>query len=67
MKAIRRDDTIFIALPKAARKVIPYGCNCYYCKAHPDQNPTWDTIAVAADVVNAHAFTVHYPEFANAH
>jgi hypothetical protein len=54
--------TLFVSLPVELRSPIPGGCHCNYCKAHPDQIPTWDTMAVAPD--QRHTWTVHYPEIA---
>jgi hypothetical protein len=55
-------ETIFIPLPAAISRPIPGGCQCFYCKAHPDQTPTWDTLAVSPGT--QYAWTVHYPEIA---
>lgn len=56
-----RDGTLFVALPPAAQTAIGYGCECPYCKAHPDKTPMWDTLAVAPH--HNRTWTVHYPEF----
>lgn len=62
---VRRRDTIFIALPAPLQIPIEGGCDCPYCKAHPDRIPAWDTLAVPAKpgVKPDTAWTVHNPEF----
>lgn len=55
-------ESIFIPLPPLARRPIAGGCQCAFCKAHPDQTPQWDTLAVSPGT--KYAWTVHYPEIA---
>lgn len=62
-KATRVKDTIFIVAPIEARRPIENGCNCTYCKAHPDKTPMWDVYSVDAKSPTW-ATLVHYPEFA---
>ena len=58
-KVTRRGPTTFIALPVEAQLPIIHGCQCSYCKANPDKQPMWDTLAVSDA---PYAWTVHYPE-----
>ena len=64
LKVTKRGETYFVALPPEVRRPIAGGCQCSYCKAHLDKLPTWDTLAIGAD--SPHAWTVHYPEVADA-
>lgn len=59
--AKRIKDTIFVPLPAEVRKAIQGGCECSYCKAHPNETPTWDTLAID---VKCHypTWTVHFPD-----
>jgi hypothetical protein len=52
--------TFFARLPENAKRAIDGGCQCAFCKAHPDKTPAWDTLAVDPD--SCTAWTVHYPE-----
>lgn len=57
--------TMFVALPRSLRRDIDGGCVCNFCKAHPNEKPQWDTLAVdstAPDI--GKAWPVHYPEVA---
>jgi hypothetical protein len=54
------NETFFIPLPIESRRVIEGGCDCAYCKTHPDKTPQWDTLAVASG--SPYAWTVHFPE-----
>lgn len=70
----RYKDTLFVRLPIALQK--PCGnCTCDYCKAHPNETPAWDTLAMAIPTrhnpTNAgakgsyqHTWTVHMPDTA---
>jgi predicted FMN-binding regulatory protein PaiB len=62
----RVKNTIFVALPADVGNVIPGGCWCEYCKAHPDKVPTWDTLVIdAGRPSNKRRETTtlcHYPE-----
>ena len=62
LKVYRRGNTIFVALPKAIQQPINGGCQCPYCKAHPNDYPMWDTLAICADDKHGHTWTVHYPD-----
>ena len=59
-KVTHRNGTSFVALPAETRRPIDGGCQCAYCKAHPDKRPMWDTLAISADATRA--WTVHYPD-----
>jgi hypothetical protein len=58
--------TIYVELPAACRRPTD-GCACDYCKAHPQLEPAWDTLAIGAEAPGRgkleHAWTVHAPEF----
>jgi spore germination protein YaaH len=53
------DGTRIFRLPPELRAPVVGGCDCHYCKTHPDQIPQWDTLAVPAV---SHTYTVHHPE-----
>jgi len=55
----RRGDTFFVPLPLNAQTVIPGGCSCKHCKAHPSDTPKWDTLAFSK---GSCPWTVHFPE-----
>jgi hypothetical protein len=55
--------TLFVALPAELQRTIEGGCQCLYCKDHPDKPPMWDTLAIDAKA-QRHTWTVHYPELA---
>lgn len=58
-----RPGVIYLRLPKELRRPITSGCDCKYCKAHPDIPPTWDTLAVpTGDKPDQTSWTVHMPE-----
>lgn len=61
----RRDNSIFIPLPPAVRRDIPGGCDCTWCKAHPEFVPQWDTLSIAAKAPrngrDEYTTTVHFP------
>jgi hypothetical protein len=59
----RVGDTIFIPLPRLFQTEIKGGCNCDFCRSHPNEIPAWDTIAVDATGTNKRTWTVHAPEF----
>jgi hypothetical protein len=50
--------TTFVSLPVPLQRPITGGCQCAFCKAHPNRPPMWDTLAT--DGVDS--WTVHYPE-----
>jgi hypothetical protein len=62
----RYHDTIFIQLPVELRVPTPNGtCGCYYCEAHPNEPPTWDTLCVPmkdGPGEYGHTWTVHMPD-----
>ena len=63
MRAVRRDKTLFIALPPEQQRKIDWGCECAYCKSHPDRAPMWDTLSVSVN--GGWTCTVHYPDLIN--
>lgn len=54
-----KDGTMFVPLPLEVQRPVTGGCQCSYCKDHPDKTPMWDTLALhpEQDVT----WTVHYP------
>lgn len=55
--------TIFVPIPRSLARDIDGGCQCDYCKAHPEIAPKWDCLAIPAGMDgNQHAWTVHMPE-----
>jgi len=58
----KNSDVIFVSLPSELRRPCG-GCNCDYCKKHPELEPSWDTLAVPTKE-DGHTHVCHYPEFA---
>lgn len=56
-----RGDTVFVPLPPRLHAAIAGGCQCPYCKRHPERTPMWDTLATAEGCA---PWVVHYPELA---
>lgn len=57
--------TLFVSIPAELAAPIPGGCQCDYCKAHPEETPKWDTLALPAKARNKqgeHTWTVHMPD-----
>ena len=59
--------TLFVPIPKELAQDIPGGCDCPYCKAHPNETPKWDCLALPAkpEAKTSHVWTVHYPGIAH--
>jgi hypothetical protein len=57
----RAKKTYFARLPASYQKPITWGCECSFCKQHPDRAPMWDTLAT--DGVDT--WVVHHPEQIN--
>jgi hypothetical protein len=57
--------TLFIPIPVELAAPIGNTCGCPYCKAHPDEEPMWDALAIAAKPNTKgggeHTWTVHFP------
>jgi hypothetical protein len=54
--------TRYIRLPDSLATPVGGGCNCAYCKSHPDEIPAWDTLVVPDGRENSrHTWTVHWP------
>lgn len=53
-----REGTTFVKLPPHLQKEITGGCQCAFCKSHPNKTPTWDVLATDGKT----SWTVHYPE-----
>lgn len=60
IRITRKNETLFVPLPKTAQRKIEGGCRCPHCTAHPEQAPMWDTLALSTD--SDFTWTVHYPE-----
>lgn len=60
----RVTDAIWLRIPDP--RPIPGGCDCSYCKKHPDLVPAWDTLSIPNNYearTEANAHTIHAPEF----
>lgn len=65
-------NSIWIPIPDEIAEPIDGGCDCDWCKAHPDRVPKWDAICIARNpddkarnvggIITTRAHTVHYPE-----
>lgn len=63
---VRRNETIFVVLPRELWREIEGGCACAYCSAtgRSESPAYWDTLAIAAETPRDHndfAWTVHWP------
>jgi len=57
--------TLYVAIPREIAADVTGGCDCPYCKLHPDIAPKWDTVAIAAKPKGDKAertWTVHCPD-----
>jgi hypothetical protein len=57
--------TLYVAIPRELAADVTGGCDCPYCKLHPDVAPKWDTVAMAAKPKGNKAertWTVHCPD-----
>ena len=52
---------VYVRIPRDVATAIDGGCCCEYCKAHPEEIPQWDCLAVC-DEYGDHSWTVHYPD-----
>ena len=64
LRVKRMDKTLFVPLPKDQQAPINGGCDCRFCKTHPEATPMWDTMALSIDGSHEHTWTVHFPELA---
>jgi hypothetical protein len=65
MHALRLEDgRVYITLSPELQRPIDGGCDCKWCKSHPDNTPAWDCLVIpAGDVPNQRGLiTVHWPE-----
>lgn len=60
IKIVKRNRAMFVPLPKELQSEISWGCDCSFCKSHPDRIPMWDTMGVSPDFDST--WVVHYPE-----
>ena len=60
----RTKDAIYMRIPTDVSTVIEWGCDCPYCKAHPDILPRWDTLAITTEKSKSYdaTWTVHMPD-----
>lgn len=56
------DGTVLLRLPVTMQREISGGCQCPFCKTHPDHLPMWD--ALAGHPRDGRTWTVHAPELA---
>ena len=65
-RVFRNGNGIFVPIPRHLALPVDGGCDCSYCKAHPEITPLWDTIAICAmapsNKYHDTVTTVHYPE-----
>ena len=58
----RYNNTLYIRIPYELAKDCN-GCDCPYCKAHPDLIPKWDVMAVSCKQGDyGFTWTVHMPQ-----
>jgi hypothetical protein len=59
----RTETTIYVPLPPEAWRSAG-SCQCSFCEAHPELEPSWDTIAIAVTPTYGTdtTWTVHRPE-----
>jgi hypothetical protein len=67
----RRDETLFIPLPRVLWRKIENGCKCQHCVAVSASDAYWDTLAISLKNDEQRpprntACTVHYPELQGA-
>ncbi len=53
----------YLRIPSELRRVIDGGCGCTYCKTHPAETPTWDTLGVPLIGQRRSTWTLHAPEW----
>jgi hypothetical protein len=59
---LKLGNTLFLPI-RGNRRPITWGCECPYCKAHPEKSPQWDTFSI--DTESGHYYgEIHFPEFA---
>lgn len=56
----KHKNDIFAPLPVNDRRPINGGCQCQFCKAHPDRIPQWDAVGIEPETLTQ--WIVHYPE-----
>jgi|SRR5215831_7661259 len=59
---------VYVRIPAEIAQPINGGCQCAYCKAHPEQIPTWDTLGIPiTETLSSRprgmTWTVHAPEW----
>lgn len=57
------DGTVVMPLPHLMRRPISGGCQCPFCKTHPDRTPMWDALA-GHPKDPGFTWTIHYPDLA---
>lgn len=53
--------SVYLRLPVELQRATG-GCDCRYCKAHPELVPCWDTLGVPL-MPGASSWTLHAPEW----
>ncbi len=59
---LRTKDAIYLRIDEALQRPCD-GCDCPYCKAHPNETPSWDTLAIPLKISPTDfSWTVHMPD-----
>lgn len=61
-QVLRTDDrSVWLRIPHEKARPVPGGCQCPWCKAHPDAIPAWDVLIVPLRP-GSYAVEIHGPE-----
>lgn len=52
----------YVRIPSADARPIDGGCGCGYCRTHPNEIPTWDTLGIPL-TGGERTWTLHAPEW----
>lgn len=53
------NDTLFVRLPANLQRACSHGCECPWCREHPNTTPCWDALAVGP---TGDTWPVHFPD-----
>lgn len=53
---------VYLRIPRELQRSTD-GCSCNYCKAHPNETPSWDTLGVPLTGERRTTWTLHAPEW----
>jgi len=53
---------VYVRIPEDYAVPIQGGCQCAYCKSHPNEIPSWDTLGIPLEAREM-TWTVHAPEW----